>query len=276
MKNRVFTFCLIILTLYLSTARLIRLVIFYVTPDVLSKIYYQKRLDGKVILDRNNVPICFIPNKLGEFQVNTNIKRLPTYLINALLSAEGKRFFSHIGVDFLAIIRAFIQNLINMKRVSGASTITQQVVRILFPAPRTLTNKIKEALYAIKLEMQSNKEEILNLWLNYAPMFGNYRGIEIASRVLFNKTSNSLSLVESILLISLPKSPTSLNPLKSNNNLLKNRMRFVLDRMYKNKYLSYTEFYEAISEKNFKKLHLKKIALPRKAPHFVNIVKNIL
>jgi len=133
---------------------------------------------------------------------------LPSFVIPALLAREDKRFYQHIGVDPIAIIRAMGQNMASGHVVSGGSTITMQLARLLSPRPRTLVAKIIEAFRAIQLECFLTKNDILRLYLSYAPYGGNIEGISAASYVYFNHDVADISLGEMAILLLLPQSPS--------------------------------------------------------------------
>src|SRR4030042_4872954 len=154
------------------------------------------------------------------------------YLIMASLASEDKRFFAHNGIDVLAIIRSAIQNMLNQQVVSGASTITQQLVRNLLNSPsRDVFSKFREAIFALVLELKLCKLEILELYLNSAPYGNLAHGVEAASQMYFRKPARDLTCNEAALLAILPRAPSSYNPyhyperaVRAQKNLL-NRMQ---------------------------------------------------
>ena len=115
---------------------------------------------------------CWIPKTLDHFS---------PALLEATIAVEDKRFYRHHGVDLLAVMRAGISNVINRRVVSGASTITMQVIRLLTPRPRTLRSKIIEIFRAIQLERIRSKQTILEIYLNRAPYGGTVYGAQAAS-----------------------------------------------------------------------------------------------
>ena len=138
------------------------------------------------------------------------INRIPKNLIYAFISAEDKKFFEHIGIDPLAIIRAVFTNIVNNfsnKKMIGASTITQQVVKnLLLTNEVSLERKFKEMILAVRIENILNKEQILELYLNDIYLgYGSY-GIAAASLNYFNKSINELTLEEVAFLAALPNS----------------------------------------------------------------------
>jgi len=169
------------------------------------------------------------------------INRIPKNLIYAFISAEDKKFFEHIGIDPLAIIRAVFTNIVNNfsnKKMIGASTITQQVVKnLLLTNEVSLERKFKEMILAVRIENILNKEQILELYLNDIYLgYGSY-GIAAASLNYFNKSINELTLEEVAFLAALPKAPNNYNPITKYSNAIERR-NWVLQRMYENGYIS--------------------------------------
>ena len=180
------------------------------------------------------------------------IERIPTKLINAFLSSEDKNFFNHFGIDLNAILRASIMNLyykISNKRLIGASTITQQVVKnLLLTNEVTFERKIKEIILAIRLEIILPKEKILELYLNDIYLgYGSY-GIASASLNYFNKSLRDLTLDEVAFLAALPKAPNNYNPKIKYKQAIERR-NWVLDRMYQNNFISYDDYLDHKNKK---------------------------
>src|SRR5215831_16965625 len=133
--------------------------------------------------------------------------------LSMLLAYEDRRFASHAGVDPLALARAARQLLFNGRIVSGASTLTMQVARLLEPrSERSLTAKLRQLVRAIELERRLSKDEILALYLSLAPYGGNLEGVRAASLAYFGKEPRRLSLGEAALLVALPQSPEFRRP----------------------------------------------------------------
>ena len=147
-----------------------------------------------------------------RFAREVPLAEVPPNLIRAMLAAEDKRFFTHGGVDALALGRAVFANLTHRRVTSGASTITQQLVKIAEPRPRTLWTKLMEAARALRLEQLWSKEQILAAYLNRID-FGNLNiGCAAAADYYFGKPLADLSDAEAAFLAGLPKNPTRLNP----------------------------------------------------------------
>jgi penicillin-binding protein 1C len=132
--------------------------------------------------------------------------------LKVLIAYEDKRFWRHHGVDFVAMLRASYQALRYGHAVSGGSTLTMQVVRMLEPRPRTLGAKIDQVLKAIKLERVLDKQGILNLYLTMAPFGGNVEGLRAATLLYLGKEPKELSLSDAALLTAVPQAPEARRP----------------------------------------------------------------
>jgi penicillin-binding protein 1A len=157
--------------------------------------------------------------------------QLPQNLVNAVIAIEDKNFFSHTGFDVKAIIRAFYVNQRAGSIKQGASTVTQQLAKLLFlSSERTFKRKIQEMILAFKLERKYSKEQIMAMYLNHAYFgSGNY-GIAAAAKYYFGKDVSALSLRESTLLAGLLKAPSKLSP-KNDAKSAQERADLVLSRM---------------------------------------------
>ena len=137
---------------------------------------------------------------------------LDSRFLKLLLAYEDHRFYTHLGVDPLALGRALGQALTSGRFVSGGSTLTMQTVRLLQPRPRTLRTKLIEILRALQLERHLSKEQILGLYLTLAPYGGNLQGVRAASLFYFGKEPSFLTLAEAALLVALPQAPEARRP----------------------------------------------------------------
>ena len=192
------------------------------------------------------------------------IDRIPKLVSNAFIAAEDKKFYSHYGIDILAIIRASINNffsLYNNSKLIGASTITQQVVKnLLLTNEVTFERKIKEILLSIRIENILSKNEILELYLNDIYLgYGSY-GITTASLNYFNKSLQELELHEVAFLAALPKAPNNYNPDSNYDNAI-SRRNWVIDKMFANGFISYEDLHYknkplVISKRTINKLSL--------------------
>jgi len=152
------------------------------------------------------------------------------WIVKAVIAAEDKRFAAHGGVDVGSLTRAAWQNLSSRRRISGASTITMQTVRLIHPHRRTWAWKAVESVQALRLERVFSKEDILSQYLNRAPFGSNLVGIEAAARGWFGKAPQQLNLSEAALLAGLLQSPTRFRPDRYSEAAKKRRI-YVLERM---------------------------------------------
>ncbi|MDH5326846.1 MAG: penicillin-binding protein 1C [Gammaproteobacteria bacterium] len=196
-------------------------------------------------------------------------ERVPQKFKTALLTFEDKRFDSHWGVDLLALGRAMRQNINKGRVVSGASTLTMQVIRLARKNPRrTLLEKIKEMLLASRLEWSYDKDEILALYAANAPFGGNIVGLEAAAWRYFGRSAQQLSWAESAMLAVLPNNPASMHPGRNRNELTQKRNR-LLQRLQENGVLDAMQLQLAQAEP----LVQKPRPLPRLAPHLLATLK---
>lgn len=183
------------------------------------------------ILDRRGVVLDDAPRADFFRHQPVSPEDIPSALLDATLVAEDKRFFSHDGMDYLATARATRDLLHNRRIISGASTITQQLVKISSPpTERNILTKIRESLTARHLEYRWSKQEILTAYFNRLD-YGNHRqGCREAARFYFGKPLGDLSLAECALLAGLPQSPSLHNPILNANSALQRR-NWILDRL---------------------------------------------
>ncbi len=194
------------------------------------------------------------------------VKTLPKKFKISIVAFEDKRFYSHIGIDPLAIGRAIKLNLNAGRVVSGGSTLSMQVIRLAGKnPPRTMTQKALEAFQALRLETRFDKQHILKLYASYAPFGGNVVGLEAASWRYFGRNPEQLSWAESAMLAVLPNSPALIHPGRKRTQLKQKRDR-LLKRLLAQKQLSKLDYQLAIAEP----LPLKPKRLPRMAPHLLD------
>src|SRR5262245_24851534 len=159
-----------------------------------------------------NLLRAFLAND-GTWRLLTRMNDVSTRYIATLKSYEDKRFDSHFGVDPKAAARAFYQYASSGRVRSGASTLTMQVARLLYPQrKRGLVTKMAQALRAVQLEAHYPKSEILDLYLTLAPFGGNIEGVRAASLVYFGKEPKALTAAEAALLVALPQAPERVRP----------------------------------------------------------------
>lgn len=221
------------------------------------------------IYDRNGVLLyeTLYPGRGRTDAVD--FENFPDFLLEATLATEDERFYQHRGVDPVGLVRAVFQNLREGRVVSGASTITQQLVRneLGTEQKRSVFQKAKEALLALRIERVYSKEEILHLYLNKI-YYGNLNyGVGSASYGYFDKDLSSLDLSELAFLAGLPQAPNRYDPFEDAEAALARR-DYVLELMFEKGAISGKEREAAQSQE----LDFESNLLEVKAPHFVNYV----
>ncbi len=210
----------------------------------IDEIRSQKDYKGTKIYADDNTLIGEITIEKG---IHVPLSSIPAHLINAVIATEDERFFRHKGLDYIAIARALITDIIHGQIKQGGSTITQQLAKIMFLTPeRTLSRKVKEAFLALKFEKYMTKNEILELYLNRVYFGHGAYGVEMASRVYFGKSVKDLKLSESAILAGLIRAPAIYSPY---NNIVNARERqiYVLQRMVSAGFINMDEFKKASS-----------------------------
>ncbi len=177
-----------------------------------------------------------------------SLNKISKNLINATISTEDKKFYKHNGFDYLRILKASYTNLINRKKLQGASTITQQYAKNLFlDFSKTWERKIKEMWYTVELETHYDKNEILEGFLNTINYGHGMYGIENASKFYFDKSASDLTLAEAAMLAGIPKSPANYSPIVDYNTA-KERQLNILENMQQDGLISEIEKQAAYSQ----------------------------
>lgn len=221
---------LIVLKVYLMTLPPIKN-LESLKPNMVTQIYSD---DGEII----KTFTAFAPSK-------TTLTDVPKPLVQALVATEDKHFYSHPGYDLIGLTRSIVANILAGKVVQGASTLTQQLSRMLFLSnEKTLTRKIKEIKISAQIEKTIDKDKILELYLNNVYLGSGAYGVEAAADVYFNKKLNDLTLPEMALIAGLPQAPSVYSPFNNLDLAIKRRNQ-VLGRMYKMKYIDKKTYNEA-------------------------------
>ena len=166
-----------------------------------------------VVLDRDGKLLRPYATREGRWRLPASREQVDPRFLELLLAYEDQRFAWHRGVDALALGRAFAQLITHGRIVSGASTLTMQVARLLEPrTERSITAKLRQVVRAIEIEHALSKDEILALYLSLAPYGGNLEGVRAASLAYFGKEPRRLTLGEAALLVALPQSPGAAPP----------------------------------------------------------------
>lgn len=248
----------------------ILLVYLYATSLPLADNEHNSRLfdiDGEVIA-------TFYPEG-KEASIPVTLDQIAPELIQATISVEDRKFYSHYGFDLKALARAILVNIKEMRMSQGASTITQQLARNLYLShEKTWSRKIKEAIYTVQLEMKYTKDEILEMYLNEIYYGHGAYGIESAAQMYFGKSASELSLAESAMLAGIPKGPTYYSPY-NNMEKAKDRQKIVLNSMVETGDITEVQADEAYDEN----LDIKPKSQPKtneRASYFRDYIESVV
>ncbi len=162
---------------------------------------------SKIVEYREGGPAYVFLSRDDKWRLPVELDRVSPEYIESLICFEDKRFLHHPGIDPLAVLRSAYLNLHHGRIVSGASTITMQLVRILEPRPRTYRSKLIESFKAVQLELRMSKPEILNAYLQFLPFGKNIEGVESAAYAFFGHSVEALSPFETAYLLCVPQDP---------------------------------------------------------------------
>ena len=194
--------------------------------------------------------------EFGEFRRRPiRYDQVPDDLRHAFISIEDSRFYDHKGVDFRGIARAVVSAFKTKRVTQGASTITMQVARNFYLSnARTLDRKLREALLALKIEDELNKQEILELYLNKIFLGKRSYGVGSAAEIYYGKKVEDLTLAQSAMIAGLPKAPSKYNPI-TNPKRAKIRRDYILKRMFELDYITESAYKDALAEKLSATIH---------------------
>jgi len=226
------------------------------------------------ILDRNGELLSEISDPDGGRRTVVALDAIPLPLRAATIAAEDPNFYQHPGFDVRAILRAFYQNVRDREIVSGASTITQQLVKNTLLSPeQTPDRKIKEAMLAIEVTRRYSKDRILELYLNEV-YYGNLAyGVEAAAQTYFGRSVGELSLAEQTFIAGLPQAPSTYDPYTHPQDA-RERQDYVLEQMVRHGLIS-REQSDGIRSQPIQLRPLQQTASV-KAPHFVGFIRDLL
>ena len=238
-------------------------------PKVESLREYRPSLVSRIYSDDNKI--------VGEYFVEKRVlvpyKAIPVNLKQAVISVEDDAFYSHQGLDYKGIARAFWVNLISLDIKQGGSTITQQLARSLFLTPeQTIIRKLKEAILAKRIESILSKDQILEIYLNQIYLGRGAYGVQSASQIYFGKDVRYLTLSESALVAGIIRSPRLYSPYLYPDRV-KKRQKFVLNRMVDEGYITEDEYKKAYKEDIFLKKYEKQEEI---APYFTEYIRQYL
>lgn len=226
-------------------------------PNIVTKIY---SADGEII----KTFTAYTYEKI-------ELKDIPENLKKALIATEDKNFYRHHGYDMTGLARSTVQNLMAGHVVQGASTITQQLARVLFlNNERTFDRKLKELFIAARIEKTISKDQILEMYMNNVYLGAGAYGVEGAAQIYFDKHLKDCDLAELALIAGLPQAPSVYSPF-NNMDLAVKRRNQVLLRMYKMRYITKDEYTKAKDEK-VKLAKMPQYYTTNKAPYFCDYV----
>ncbi len=197
----------------------------------------------------STMPLKEKVESIQEREIYTKIEEIPQIYLDAVISVEDHRFYTHNGIDIVSIGRAIVNDIKAMDFVEGGSTITQQLAKnIYFTQEKKLTRKIAEVFMAFDLEKNYDKDEILELYINTSYYGDGYYTIKEACKGYFNKDVDKMNDYESIMLAGIPNAPSVYAPTK-NLNLAKQRQKQVITKMIEYGYLTEQEAEEIINQR---------------------------
>lgn len=245
--------------------------IYYLSSENINKLIEYDSPMTTQIFDKKNRLIANLFS--DQHRIYISFDDIPIKLVESLLAIEDTDFFDHNGINVDAIIRAIVKDIQHMAFVEGASTLTQQLVKLkLLTREKKLKRKFKEVLLSLKIENHLSKTKILELYLNEIFLGHGYYGVQTASLGYFRKDISKLNLKEIAMLVGIPKSPNRLNPvkyyernIKRANKVLKRlkTLNWISDEVYQKNLLLRPIVYDDSLSKN-------------KAPYVVDYVKSIL
>jgi 1A family penicillin-binding protein len=227
------------------------------------------------IFDRNGTLLQELNDPNGGRRTLVTLDEIPLVARQATIAAEDASFYDNPGFDIRAVVRAAYQWLRNGEPVSGASTITQQLVKNTLLGPeQTAERKIKEAFLAMELTRRYSKDQILEMYMNEIAYGNRAYGIEAAAETYFGKPAKDLTLPEASLLAGLPQAPSYYDPY-TNMAAAKDRQAYVLDQMVRTGVISEQQR-DAAGRADLKLVPVNQAGGPSEAPHFVQYVRQIV
>jgi penicillin-binding protein 1C len=219
--------------------------------------------ESVTVLDRHGQLLRAFTTRQGRWRLPIEASDVDQRYLSMLQAYEDRRFRSHFGIDPLAMGRAALQLVWHGRVISGGSTLTMQVARLLEGEhDRSLGGKLKQIIRAIQIEVLFSKDEILRLYLRLAPFGGNLEGVRAASLAYFGKEPRRLSIGEAALLVALPQSPELRRPDRSPDSARRARNR-ILARLVVARVVSETEAKRAAQEP----VPVVRAQFPKLAPH---------
>ncbi|UCH66780.1 MAG: penicillin-binding protein 1C [Ignavibacterium sp.] len=253
---------------YLRTVTtIITILLLFVLLDLLFPLPEQKQYSKEILANDGTLLSAYLTED-DKWRFKTELEEISPELIKAIIEKEDSWFYWHLGVNPISIVRALYKNFISGERVSGASTITMQVARMLEPKERTYLNKFIEMFRALQIELRYSKNEILEMYLSLLPFGGNIEGVKSASYIYFNRPPDKLSLAQSVLLAVIPNNPNSLRLDRINDEIIIRR-NYWINKFRNENVFSLNELDDAFEEP----VEPNRFKIPTLAPHFSYYVK---
>lgn len=207
----------------------------YLRMPSLDTILHETRPAAVVFLDSAGNEIRSANRIMGT---PVSVDTLPPHVWQAIVAIEDKRFFQHGPIDIRGITRAFISNIIKGRVASGGSTITQQTAKNIFLSrEKKISRKVQEVILSYWLENRFNKNQVLDLYMNRVSLVGGMRGIDAASRAMFQTPANRMSIAQAAQIAAMLKAPTTYSPLKNPDKNIA-RARVILQEMVRQGYIT--------------------------------------
>ena len=223
---------------------------------------------SQIVVDKHGRPLRAFADKQGVWRYPTSYSKVSSNYVEALINYEDRAFWQHSGINSFSLFRAVGQMLVNGRTISGGSTITMQVARILEPHSKSVPGKLWQMFRAFQLEYHLDKKEILELYFNYAPFGGPIEGIEAATYTYLGKSARDLTDAEAALMAVLPQSPSRFRPDRHAARAEKARNK-VLDRLAEFEVWSQEKVNQAKQESVFAEFNSRPLIAPLLARRLV-------
>lgn len=233
-KAKLFAFAFNSIMVVAAAVAVYVLIVFLQMPS-LDSILRETRLPAVTFLDNNGNEIRSSNRIMGN---PVSVNNLPPHVWQAIIAIEDKRFFDHGAIDIRGMSRAMFSNMIHGRLAAGGSSITQQTAKNIFLSrDKKMSRKIQELILSYWLENRFDKNQILDLYMNRVSLVGGMRGIDAASRVLFQTGANKMSIAQSAQIAAMLKAPTSYSPLRYPDRNIA-RAKVVLKEMVRQGYIT--------------------------------------
>lgn len=231
---RLFLLLMNLVLVGVATVAIYLTIIFLQMPS-LDAILHETRPAAVVFLDQDGNEIRSAGRIMGT---PVSVETLPPHVWQAIVAIEDKRFFEHGPIDMRGITRAMLSNAIHGRIAAGGSSITQQTAKNIFLSrEKKISRKAQELILSYWLENRFDKNQVLDLYMNRVSLVGGMRGIDAASRVMFQTPANKMTIAQSAQIAAMLKAPTSYSPLKNPERNIK-RARVVLQEMVRQGYIT--------------------------------------